>query len=125
MMSPRTARQRLGDQAETLARDYLKHQGLTLRTQNFLCRLGEVDLIMQDGNTCVFVEVRLRRSDRFGGALASVTRQKQQRLIHTANFYLQHEQLSSPCRFDVITLVLDHEGQPCIDQWIRDAFQAF
>lgn len=124
-MPSRTARQRLGDQAEALARDYLAQQGLTLRRQNFSCRLGEVDLIMQEGNTCVFVEVRLRRSRRFGGALASVTRQKQQRLIHTANFYLQHERLSSPCRFDVITLMLDTEDQPCIDQWVRDAFQAF
>ena len=78
---------------------------------------------MRDGNFLVFIEVRYRRNNHYGSAAESVTREKQRRLLHTANHYLLSEKCGadSACRFDVITLTGAHE--PRIE-WIRDAIQA-
>jgi len=103
--------------------EYLEGKGLTLLTRNYHCRRGEIDIIMQDGNFLVFIEVRYRKNDHFGSAAESVTRQKQQRLLTTADYYLQNEKQSADnaCRFDVITL--SGQQYPQIE-WIKDAFQA-
>lgn len=120
--SDRTTRQ-IGAEAEDLAIGHLEKKGLILLTRNYHCRRGEIDLIMQDGNFLVFIEVRYRKNNRYGSAAESVTRQKQQRLLTTAEYYLQNENYNADnaCRFDVITL--SGQQNPQID-WIKDAFQA-
>lgn len=78
---------------------------------------------MLDNSSVVFVEVRYRASEQWGGGLASVTRAKQRRLINAARSYLkQHPELANhPCRFDVVA-VSDSEAAPRL-RWVRDAFQ--
>ena len=110
-----------GTAAEELALDYLQARGLTLVMHNFRCRGGELDLIMRDGESLVFVEVRSRRHSRYGTPAESVTRVKQQRLIRAAAFYLQRQRLDLPCRFDVVA-ILTADDAPQVE-WIRDAFQ--
>ena len=112
-----------GANAEESARIYLEQQGLRLVERNYRCRQGEIDLIMQDGETLVFTEVRYRKSSGFGSPAESVTPAKQQRIIATAAHYLQSNNASRmpPCRFDMLAIV--GQGQQQID-WIKDAFQA-
>lgn len=98
----RTSKQRTGDAAEQQALEYLQTAGLQMIERSFLCKGGEIDLIMRDGKHLVFVEVRKRSSQRFGGALASVTPAKQKRMVHAAQVYLQNMKPIPPCRFDVI-----------------------
>ena len=115
-----------GQQAEQTACDYLQQHGLVLLEQNYHCRRGEVDLIMRDDKTLVFVEVRARRSDRFGSALESITADKQSRIIATAQHYLQQNRLQQNCRFDVVALRIVQTAdsqQHQVSDWIRDAFQ--
>lgn len=107
-----------GAAAEQAAADYLARQGLTLVERNFRCRLGEIDLIMRDGQTLVFVEVRQRASQQFGGAAASIDSRKQQKLVATAQLYLAKSGKMPSCRFDAVLM----QGQTI--QWIRDAFGA-
>ena len=118
----RTSRQRDGDQAEALTAAYLERNGLRILERNYRVRGGELDLIALDGETLVFVEVRYRKSARFGGAAASIDARKQQRLIHAAQVYLlKHPRLANrPCRFDCVLLDTLQSAQ--ID-WIKDAFQ--
>ena len=111
----------LGTAAEDLALHYLEAQGLTLVMRNFRCRTGELDLIMRDGGSLVFVEVRSRRYIRYGTPAESVTRAKQQKLLRAAAFYLQRQRLDLPCRFDVVAIL--HPGGESHIEWIRDAFQ--
>lgn len=111
-----------GQQAEALAAGFLKKHGLTVVTNNFRCRGGEIDLICREGKTLVFAEVRLRRNANFGGAGASITARKQQRIILAAQHYLAAKNAAtSDCRFDC--LLLDRLDERCIE-WIRDAFSA-
>ncbi|MEA3640453.1 MAG: YraN family protein [Lamprobacter sp.] len=112
-------RKRLGDYQEQQARRYLEDQGLCHVASNVRCKRGELDLVMRDGDTLVFVEVRFRASDRFGGAAASVDPRKQARLAAAAAYYLQRHSIHLPCRFDVIAI----DGTGAI-QWIRHAFDA-
>lgn len=107
-----------GAQAEQHAARYLQQQGLKPVAQNYRSRFGEIDLIMQDGATLVFVEVRLRRSANFGGAAASIDVHKQQRIIRTAQQYLAGLAHIPPCRFDAV--LMDDSGV----QWLRNAFEA-
>lgn len=107
-----------GQRAEQRALDYLGKYGLTLLAQNFHSRRGEIDLIMEDDSALVFIEVRYRKSTKYGSALESVNMQKQQRIIHTAHYYLQqHPHHYSTYRFDVVAL--DPNGI----NWVKDAFQ--
>lgn len=107
-----------GQQAEQQALEYLGKQGLKLITQNYHSRRGEIDLIMEDENTLVFVEVRYRKSAKYGSALESVNNQKQARIIHTAEHYLQqHPSKHSAYRFDVVAI------NPNNIDWVKDAFQ--
>lgn len=107
-----------GGAAEQLAAAYLVRQGLVLVECNFRCRLGEIDLIMRDRQTLVFIEVRQRASLRFGGAIASIDQRKQQKLIVTAQLYLARLPRTPPCRFDALLV----QGERI--EWIRDAFSA-
>ncbi len=111
-----------GKRAEALAADFLVGHGLRILARNFRCRGGEIDLICADGQALVFVEVRLRRHPGYGGAAASITRSKQQRLILAAQHYLAaHARSDSACRFDCV--LLDGLSEQHID-WVRDAFSA-
>jgi putative endonuclease len=101
---PRTSQQQLGRQGEDRALAHLLTQGLTLQARNFLCKAGELDLIMLEGPTLVFVEVRQRASSKFGGAVYSVTPAKQQRLLRAAQCYLLRHKIPPPCRFDLIAI---------------------
>lgn len=109
----------LGGQAEQLAAAYLNQQGLKLVTNNYQCRFGEIDLVMREGKTLVFVEVRLRSNADFGGAAMSITASKQQRLARTAEHYLQ-QYGESACRFDAILMSDMHMGNI---EWIKNAFE--
>lgn len=116
--APRTEQQMLGQAGEDAALVFLQQQGLTLVTRNFSCKSGEIDLIMGQSATLVFVEVRQRASSRFGGAAASIGAAKQRRLILAAQFYLQRYRAPPACRFDVVTI----DGGAI--NWIRDAISA-
>jgi putative endonuclease len=110
-----------GVQAEQWAVRYLQQQGLKLIAQNYRGRFGEIDLIMQDGTSLVFIEVRLRRNADFGGAAASIDARKQQRIIRTAQQYLAGLARIPPCRFDVV--LMDKEQDDHV-QWLKNAFDA-
>ena len=95
-----------GSQGEAQARSLLEAKGYRFVGSNYYCRWGEIDLIMLDQGTLVFVEVRLRRSERFGTPLESITRTKQRRLIQSAKDYLLHHPHAGPLRFDVVGLLM-------------------
>lgn len=111
----------LGNRAENLALRFLQKAGLKLIERNFHCRYGELDLIMQHDNYLLFVEVRYRKNEKFGGALASIDHRKQAKLRRTAEFYLIKNKLTdSACRFDILCL-----AGPLIKPeflWIENAF---
>ncbi len=109
-----------GLKAEDLARDYLLRRGLIWRASNYRTRIGEIDLIMQDGGYLVFIEVRARSSAAYGNALESITVTKQQKIMRTAALYLQRysESEQYACRFDVVGL----QGHPPKISWIKNAF---
>ncbi|NOT15379.1 MAG: YraN family protein [Methylotenera sp.] len=107
-----------GADAEQIAATFLQKKGLKLIEKNFRCTHGEIDLIMQDGKNLVFIEVRLRTQNNFGGAGASITPAKQQKLTRTAQRYLQiHGE--RPCRFDAILM---HSTEINAVEWIQNAF---
>jgi putative endonuclease len=112
----------IGFAHEDRALEYLKQQGLKLIVRNFLCKLGEIDLIMKDSaNKLIFVEVRYRGSKNYGSSAASVSRGKQIRLVRTANWYLRAHYPGAPplCRFDVVAINGDNESDL---NWIKNAF---
>ncbi len=110
----------LGGQAEAVAAVYLQQQGMKFICSNYHCRFGEIDLVMRDNKTLVFVEVRLRSHSAFGGAAGSITGAKRQRLVHTAQHYLQQHG-ETACRFDAILMrSLDMQDI----EWIKNAFDA-
>ena len=116
------SRQRGGDIEDTVL-TYLKDQGLNLVARNFLCKVGEIDLIMCEGKVLAFIEVRYRKSNAFGSAAATVTRSKQLKLIKAAQVYLQSSPhfKNAPCRFDAVCIV----GEKAKDlqiSWLKSAF---
>ena len=113
----------LGARAEDLACRFLLARGLVLIARNYRSRHGEIDLVMRDGDTIVFVEVRMRSRSDFGGAAASIDARKRMRLVKTAEHYLQRrERTSRPCRFDAVCLTENKGGRNI--EWIPDAFGA-
>ena len=106
-----------GAQAEDQALEFLGAQGLKLKERNFRCRLGEIDLIMGDGSTLVFVEVRARASNAFGGACDSITARKRDKLLAAARFYMTRSGRFPACRFDAVLI-----GPGGKIEWLRDAF---
>ena len=127
--APRTPKQRAGAAAEDAACAHLLAQGCAIVARNARFREGELDIVAREGDTLLFVEVRLRSGSRFGGAGASVDRFKRKRLVRAAQHWLLQTygaqpragrgQGWPPCRFDVITA--DATG---VTGWIRDAFSA-
>jgi putative endonuclease len=100
----RTSRQRIGDEGEEQALAFLINAGLSLVQRSYLCKGGEIDLIMRDPTSLVFVEVRKRATSQYGGAVASVTPAKQKRMVHAAQMYLQTQKSTPACRFDLIAI---------------------
>jgi putative endonuclease len=114
----------VGARLERAAERYLNQRGLRTLTRNYRCRGGELDLVMQHGDSIVFVEVRYRRSRAFGSAAESVDLRKQQRLLRAAEHYLATHgaQARYPCRFDVVAL---HGPPDDLElDWIEGAFSA-
>jgi putative endonuclease len=112
--------QQIGFAAEKYARDYLVKQGLRWITSNYRCRWGEVDLIMKDANHLVFIEVRSRVSDAYGGAIESITYSKRQKILKTATHYMtvKNSYNTFSARFDVISI----QGSAAKVEWIKNAF---
>lgn len=110
----------IGRAAEDRALVLLQQAGLRLLERNFRCRLGEIDLVMRDGTTVVFVEVRQRRSSRFGSAAESVSAGKLRRVRRAAELWLRRSRCNSQARIDVVTLDGGLEDGPMI-RWIRGA----
>lgn len=111
-----------GAAVEAAARAHLRAAGLADIARNAQYRRGELDLVMRDGDSVVFVEVRYRRNSAYGGDAASVDWRKRRKLVSAAQLFLAtHPALAQkPCRFDVV----EAEGEPPRLRWIRDAFRA-
>ena len=114
------ATRKKGAEIEQAAEHFLKRQGLKAVTRNYTIRGGEIDLIMRHGKVLVFVEVRYRASQSHGSGAESITRHKQQRLVKTAQHYLQQHYGANPpdCRFDVMS----GRGQPVQFEWLQNVF---
>ena len=113
-----TPAQAAGGDGEDRAAAFLVRQGLAILARNYRTRLGEIDLVARDGATLVFVEVRLRTGERFGGAVGSITARKRARIVAAARQYLMRMKRVPPCRFDVMALDGDEVA------WLRGAFDA-
>jgi putative endonuclease len=116
---------RKGMRFEKQARDYLCVRGLRLLRSNYRCRFGEIDLIMREGDTICFIEVRFRKSLGFGGASASITPAKQRKIVKTALLFLGSNRnlLNQALRFDV--LLIQQQADGSLDfNWIKNAFYA-
>ena len=109
-----------GPAAEKLAAEFLQRNGVRLIESNFRSQHGEIDLILRDGDTLVFAEVRLRSNAAFGGAAASITSAKQAKIVRTAQYYLQHTRSKAPCRFDAVLLESLDAARV---EWIKNAVQ--
>ena len=114
----------LGPAYEREAERFLRSHGLRTIERNYRCKGGEIDLIMRDDKTVVFVEVRYRRSIAYGTPIETVTYGKQKRLLHAANHYLmKHAAVRDhPCRFDIVGI--SGERQSVKLSWIKNAFSA-
>ena len=108
----------LGRAAEDRALAWLQAQGLVLVERNVRSRRGEIDLVMREGSTLVFVEVRQRKSARFGGAAASIGATKRARMWRSAETYLLRHPNPPPCRFDAVCI----DGDALV--WLRHILSA-
>lgn len=100
--------QLFGKEAEVAAEQYLRQRGYRILGRNVRMAYGELDIVAKHEDTIVFIEVKARRTQQFGGASHAVTPQKKQRLIHLAAQYLAHHELANcPSRFDVMLYQYD------------------
>jgi len=119
------ARQRLGESGEELAFHELTARGYVILETRYRKRHGEIDIIAQEGETIVFVEVRVKTSAEFGTAAESVTRAKQRQVVAMAIDYIaRHGLHNRPCRFDVVAIDTDESGSPALTLY-RSAFDAW
>ena len=102
------SRKATGRSGEDLAALYLEQQGYTILERNYRLRIGEVDIIARDGEYLVFIEVKTRRSNRFGSPFEAVDVRKQKKIFQLAAAYLQGKEL--PVRFDVVAVHLNEQG---------------
>lgn len=107
-----------GGEAEARAAAFLEDQGLKVIERNYRCKSGEIDIVARSGGTLVFVEVRARASDAFGGAAGSITMVKRKKLLSAARHYLTRHRIKCACRFDVVLLT----GETPRIEWIENAF---
>ncbi len=114
----------IGESLEDFALKFIQNHGLRIVTKNYFCKMGEIDIIARDEQNFVFIEVRYRSSDAFGGSEASVGKKKQRRIILAAAHYLQKNGLNNKtaCRFDVVALT--GKVTQLKYNWIKGAFDA-
>lgn len=119
------SKREFGENFEKLAAQQLALKGLKIITENYLCKMGEIDIIARDNQDLVFVEVRYRKSQAYGGSIASVDKKKQKRVILAASHYLQKHKLTNKvaCRFDVFAIT-GNVNQLSYN-WIKGAFGSF
>lgn len=109
----------IGNKYEQLALNHLLKNNLKLIKQNFYCRLGEIDLIMQSDKNIIFVEVRYRKNNQYGHPLETINLRKQTKIKKTASYYLQQNKLlNAYCRFDAIAINDKNEIN-----WVKNAFE--
>lgn len=113
--------QKLGLKGERIALNFLLERNLIFITKNYFTPFGEIDLIMQDDKTLVFIEVRYRQFMQYARSRESIDLYKQKKIIRSASFYLQKNPTWKPCRFDVVAIQTTAFYKE-ID-WIKDAFQ--
>jgi putative endonuclease len=117
------SRRSFGQEGESAAEQYLRHKGYRIVGRNLRSPLGELDLVAEDGRVLVFVEVKARRTDAFGGAIYAVHQRKQEKLIQLAALYLaRHHIKDRLCRFDVVLLQGVGDGPAQIEH-IQNAFE--
>ncbi len=115
-------RHELGRAGERLAERHLRRLGYTILARHYNTPVGELDLVMRDRDTLVFVEVKTRGDRKFAEPEDAITREKRRRLTRTAQWYLAHTGWAErPCRFDVVTIILPPDGEPEI-RHLLDAF---
>ncbi|HBT97510.1 MAG TPA: YraN family protein [Desulfobulbaceae bacterium] len=120
---PQDRRGALGRWGERLAADFLRERGHIIVQQNYRKKYGEIDIITKDGDTLVFVEVKTRTSQRYGGAAAAVTVKKQRQITKAALEYMSGQPLQTAARFDVVCVTIDMAGRlQC--SLIENAFEA-
>ncbi len=107
-----------GGPAERLAAAFLEREGLKILERNYRCRFGEIDLVASSGPALVFVEVRARRSEAYGGAAGSITAAKRRRIVAAARHYLGRQRADRACRFDVVLV----RGAEQRIEWLQNAF---
>ena len=117
------SRIKIGKIGEALASEHFEARGYEIRARNYRTRSGEIDLIVQRGKRIVFVEVKTRRSSKFGIPQAAVTPTKQKQISKIALNYLQkHNLLDAPCQFDVVAVVLSWKLELIKLHHIENAF---
>ncbi|MGB0938076.1 MAG: YraN family protein [Colwellia sp.] len=113
----------VGQLTENIAIKHLQAQGLVLIAKNVHSRLGEIDIVMKQADTWVFVEVKYRKHSHFGGAISAISKSKQKKIKLCAAFYFQQHNLNeynTPCRFDVVAL--DGPINQLEITWLENAF---
>lgn len=116
-------RRRVGIEGEAVARRFLEGLGFRIVEENFACPLGEIDLIAHDGEVLVFVEVKARRSARFGAPAEAVHARKQRQILRVAEAYMRERRLRGPCRVDVVAVEFPPQGAKARVELIRNAVQ--
>lgn len=114
-----------GKHYEQMAWQWLQQQGLQPVVQNYHCRRGEVDLILLDGDTLCFIEVKYRKSNAFGGVAYSIGLSKQRKIVHTAQHFIEHHSrfAGHGCRFDALFITPPTAGHSAEHiEWIKNAF---
>ena len=114
----------IGDELENYASLELTKKEIKIVTTNYLCKMGEIDIIARDKKNLLFIEVRYRKNEHYGGSVASVNVKKQQRITRAAEHYLQKHQLTNKvaCRFDVFAITGNLNQLEY--NWIKAAFNA-
>ena len=117
----KTPQQEKGKAGEEIAAELLEKKGYRIAERNWRANYGEIDLILQDGDTHVFAEVRLRSGSTFGGAAASIDARKQAKLVRTAQHFLSRLKSIPPCRFDAVLMQSTDINKI---EWLKNAFTA-
>jgi putative endonuclease len=120
MLDPRRL---FGQEGESVAERHLRRKGYRILERNARSSVGELDLVVEDGAVLVFVEVKARRTDAYGGVVHAVHRRKQEKLIQLAAQYLARHHINNrPCRFDVVLIQGSEASEPQVEH-IQNAFE--
>jgi putative endonuclease len=120
----RPLRDRVGRAGEAAALNYLKEQGLHILARDWRSRLGQIDIVAEDGDTLVLVEVKARRGAAFGPPQEAVDARKQRKLRTLLDLYrVQAHRQNQPCRIDVLALIMDGALSVSSVEHIKDAVQ--